>query len=327
MNLLLAYLGGLLLNLMPCILPTLALKAMSKDRDWFAAGMLTVFAALGGLAAILGLGWGQHMQSQPFIVGLTAVTFICGLAYLGAWEVPALGFRHRSSAFSQGVLATLVGTGCSGPFLAPVFASTLTQSPWSTFAIFMSVGLGMTTPYLLPIPLPKPGAWMDTVKRVAGFGMIATALWLLTGVSNAWLFPTLILLLLLAFACCFPRVWWVAILAIAPFFMEPSATKWQDYDPAVLQSGQVVLVQFSAPLCLTCDMNKAILNTLDLTGVTPVYADVANNPAAAELLTKLGYDSVPVLAIFAPGREPVVMPDLITATAVVAALQNLGVSQ
>lgn len=323
MNILLAYVGGLLLNLMPCVLPTLALKAVSNDRDAFAAGMLSVFAVLGALAALAGVGWGHHMQTQWFIVVMTVVTFICGLTYIGAWEFPAIGLRDRSSAYGRGVVATLVGTGCSGPFLAPVFASTLTQPPLLTFLIFMTVGLGMVTPYLLPIPLPKPGAWMDTVKKLAGFAMVATSLWLLSGVADKWLFPTLLLLLLASFACTYRRLWWVVILGIAPFNMSHE-TKWQEFDAARLGSGEVVLVQFSAPLCITCDMNTAILNTLDLRGVVPMYADVANNPAAAEQLMRLGYDSVPVLAIFHGGNPPIVMPDLITAASVVAALETTG---
>jgi thiol:disulfide interchange protein len=162
---------------------------------------------------------------------------------------------------------------------------------------------------------------METLKHAAGYAMIGTAIWLLSGVQSV--FPTLILLLLLTVAVRFPKVWWIAILAIAPFNMHSDAAKWVEYYPGVEKTG-VVLVDFSAPLCLTCDLNKATLERMDLAGVVLVDADVANNPAAARLLTSLGYDSVPVLAIYAPGSAPIVLPDLITAADVAAALETLG---
>jgi len=231
-----ALLGGLLLNLMPCVLPVIGLKILSfveqaghqRGRIFtlnlvYAAGLIAVFLVLGTLAAFLNLGWGEQFTLTWFKVTMTALVFVMALSFLGVWELPVPGFvgmgkpgtlaarEGAAGAFFKGVFTTILATPCSGPFLGPVFGYTLDQPPLVTYAIFFSVGLGMASPYLLigANPrlirfLPRPGAWMDTFKQLMGFLLLATVVYLFSTLSGDYFIPTLALLVALWHAC-----WWI----------------------------------------------------------------------------------------------------------------------
>jgi len=234
--------GGLLLNLMPCVLPVLGLKLMSfaqqsgRDRRevfqmnlWYCAGVFAVFFALAtaSVAANIGLGnanlaWGEQFTSAGFNIAMIAVVFAFALSFLGIWELPIPGFigekaghvqsqEGPAGSFLKGVLSTVLATPCSGPFLGPVFGFTLTQPTAVTYAVFGAIATGMCLPYVLVglIPglvkfLPKPGAWMATFKELLGFVMLGTVVYLFTILHHEWFVPTLALLVGIWAAC-----WWV----------------------------------------------------------------------------------------------------------------------
>lgn len=209
---LLAFLGGVLLNLMPCVFPVLSIKILgfveqSKEDPRtirlhgmsFCAGVLVSFWVLAGLLLSLQaggqqLGWGFQLQSPTFVVLMILVFLLLGLMFLSDF---ALGARIQALAgsaklsnnftgsFMNGVLATAVATPCTGPFMGSAIAATLTLPAFLSLLVFTSLGLGMSAPYLLlsfrPSLLrflPRPGAWMETFKELMAFPLFASVLWL-----------------------------------------------------------------------------------------------------------------------------------------------------
>lgn len=228
-----AFVGGLILNLMPCVLPVIGLKVMSfveqsgKSRShalvlniWFAAGIIAVFLLLGLLAATIGLSWGGQFGKTSFNVTIAAVVFAMALSLLGVWEVPIPGFFGSGSvqsaaakegplgAFLKGVVTTVLATPCTAPLMAAAIAWAVTQPIATNLTVFAVVGLGMASPYLLVgvYPellrfLPKPGQWMDTFKQVSGFVLMGTVVFILSFIEPAAVVPTILLLLGIAVAC------------------------------------------------------------------------------------------------------------------------------
>lgn len=243
----LAFVGGLILNLMPCVLPVIGLKVMSfveqagKSRAhalvlnlWFAAGIVSVFLLLGLLAVTLGLSWGAQFGSTTFNVAIAAIVFAMALSLLGVWEVPIPGFFGSGSvqsaatkegplgAFLKGVITTVLATPCTAPFMASAIAWAVTQSVPTTLAVFATLGVGMASPYVLVgvYPellrfLPKPGAWMETFKQISGFVLLATVVFILSFIDILAVVPTLALLLGIAVAC-----WFIARTPLAAEFAE-----------------------------------------------------------------------------------------------------------
>lgn len=215
MALVLAFLGGLILNVMPCVLPVIALKIFGfvkiaqqrrltifKHGAVFSIGVLISFWVLSGILLVLraygeGVGWGFQLQEPVFVAVLATILFLLGLSLFGLFEMGtsliSLGHKAKSntatsplgSSFMSGVLATLVATPCTGPLLGPALGFAMTLPPIKALTIFTSMGLGMAFPYLLfsAFPalvrfLPKPGNWMVTFKQLMGFLMMATVVWL-----------------------------------------------------------------------------------------------------------------------------------------------------
>jgi len=209
--LLLAFLGGMILNLMPCVLPVLSLKILgfvNQAKEGrrvaiehglvFTLGVLVSFWILAG--ALLGLraggeqlGWGFQLQSPTFVVVLASFMFLFGLNLLGVFEVGAsltgVGQQKRRSglggSFLNGVTATVVATPCTAPFMGSALGFSLSQPAAASLLIFTFLGLGMAAPYVVlsasPALLrfvPKPGRWMETLKQVMGFLLLATVIWL-----------------------------------------------------------------------------------------------------------------------------------------------------
>lgn len=210
--LLFALLGGVLLNLMPCVLPVLSIKVLSfvqqagghpkqtRTHGWcYTAGVLFSFWILVGLLLLLRrggeqLGWGFQLQSPGFIAVLSALFFFLGLNLLGVFEIGTSLTRAGSlssktkgyvHSFFTGVLATVVATPCTAPFMGSALGFALSQPVWLAFLIFTALGAGMAAPYLVlsykPSLLrfvPKPGAWMETFKQSLGFLFLGTVIWL-----------------------------------------------------------------------------------------------------------------------------------------------------
>jgi thiol:disulfide interchange protein DsbD len=210
--LLFALAGGILLNLMPCVFPVLGIKVMGfvehahgesralRNQGWiFAAGVIVSFLTLAGLmlglrAGGTQLGWGFQLQSPAVVVLLSALFFVLALNLSGVFEWGAfaqsmtsnLSARGRyADAFLSGVLASVVATPCTAPFMGAAVGFTLTQSAGQALLVFATLGAGMALPVLLlaHFPwllkrLPKPGAWMETFKQVLAFPLYATVAWL-----------------------------------------------------------------------------------------------------------------------------------------------------
>jgi len=237
LHLALGFVGGILLNLMPCVLPVIGLKILSfveqsgHDRKtalllnvWYSLGMLAVFWVLAGLAIGLNLGWGGLFQHPAFNVFMAALVFAMALAFLGVWEFPVPGFVGRGAAvelagregalgaFLKGVITTVLATPCTGPFMGAALGWAVRQPPPIVLAVFTSVGLGMASPYLLigAFPrlirfMPKPGPWMDTFKQLMGFVLLGTVVFIFTFMETRYVVPTVGLLFGLWLAC-----WWLA---------------------------------------------------------------------------------------------------------------------
>lgn len=217
-TLLLAFIGGLILNLMPCVFPVLGIKILGFVNQAgherarvvahglvFALGVLLSFWTLAGALAVLRaggaqLGWGFQLQSPVFVFGLAALMLVFALNMSGVFE---FGLRATSvggglqaksgyaGSFFTGVLATVVATPCSAPFLAPALGAALALPVVASFAIFTAIAIGLSMPYLLLsiFPgavkiLPRPGAWMETFKQFMAFPLYATVgylVWVLAG--------------------------------------------------------------------------------------------------------------------------------------------------
>ncbi len=214
----LAFVGGLILNLMPCVFPVLGIKILGfvnqagADRRKvtlhglaFAGGVLLSFWTLAGVLAVLRaggshLGWGFQLQSPGFVFTLAAVMLVFALSMSGVFEfgLRATGIgaglqtkQGFAGSFFTGVLATVVATPCSAPFLAPALGAALALPTLESFAVFTDIAIGLALPYLLlsMFPqavkaLPRPGAWMETFKEVMAFPLYATVgflIWVLAG--------------------------------------------------------------------------------------------------------------------------------------------------
>lgn len=231
MYLVYAFIGGLILNVMPCVLPVIAIKALSfvqqagEDRGRilllngaYSCGVIAVFLLLATLAAFAGLSWGGLFQQVGFNIVMCVLVFSMGLSLLGVFEIPLPGFvgsaagsQHRegpSGAFLTGVFATILATPCSGPFLGTTLGWSVKQPIQIIYLVWATMGLGMASPYLVfaMYPraiklLPRPGNWMVTFKQFAGFVLLGTAIYLLSLIEGSYQMPMLITLLGVAFAC------------------------------------------------------------------------------------------------------------------------------
>jgi thiol:disulfide interchange protein len=402
--LLMGLVGGLILNLMPCVLPVLGLKLMSFAQQsgrarqeifqlnlWYCAGLYAVFflLATASVAANIGLAgsnlaWGEQFTSSRFNIAMAAIVFAFALSFLGVWELPIPGFIGAKAgamqtqegplaAFLKGVLSTVLATPCSGPFLGPVFGFTLTQPTGVTYAVFAAIATGMALPYLLVgvFPglikfLPKPGAWMETLKEVLGFVMLGTVVFLFTFLDHDWFVPTFALLIGIWAAC-----WWIGraqqaragdvgfsrwlqaggivatVGSLAFMFLGPVASviPWEPFSRERLadlrQKGATVLVDFSADWCMTCKYNLAtaietskVKTEIERNRVVPLLADWTDgSPEIKLMLESLQSKSIPVLAVFPAARsgdrppEPIVLRDLITETQVLSAIREAGPSR
>ncbi|MBX9849269.1 MAG: thioredoxin family protein [Rhodocyclaceae bacterium] len=211
-SMLFALLGGLILNLMPCVFPVLSIKALSLVRHGahasretrlhglaYTVGILASFLLLAAILLVLRnggaqIGWGYQFQSPTFVLITAYLMFAIGLSLSGVFvlgtSITQLGEGLTakpgySGSFFTGVLATVVATPCTAPFMGAAIGYALTQPPLPLLAVFSSLGLGLALPYLLlsnwPLLqrcLPKPGLWMERLKQFFAFPMYATAVWL-----------------------------------------------------------------------------------------------------------------------------------------------------
>ncbi|NQT38541.1 MAG: thioredoxin family protein, partial [Planctomycetes bacterium] len=261
------FIGGITLNIMPCVLPVIGLKILSfveqagHDRRqalllniWYSLGLLSVFLVLATPAAFFDVGWSRQFQFPVFNITLVAVVFAMALSFLGVWEIPIPGFvgsgksvemtqkEGFAGAFSKGVITTILATPCTGPLMGSALAWAVSQPPLQTYVGFASVGLGMASPYLLigAFPkliafLPKPGAWMDTFKQIMGFVLLGTVVYIFSFLQWSYVVPTVGLLFALWAGC-----WWVGRTPVT----VPPAVKLQAWLSAAVFVGLAWLFMF-----------------------------------------------------------------------------------
>lgn len=207
-----AFLGGLILNLMPCVLPVISLKlfGLIKNKNLsqkkifthnlsYTAGVISTFMVLGAVIAAIKaggeeIGWGFQLQSPAFILVMMLVLFILSLNLFGLFEFSTPGGTKigsqevkagASGDFLSGILTTILATPCSAPFLGTALTFAFTTSTINIFLMFFFIGLGLASPFLLtaafPATLnifPRPGAWMEKLKYFLGLSLVITTIWL-----------------------------------------------------------------------------------------------------------------------------------------------------
>jgi thiol:disulfide interchange protein len=215
----LAFIGGILLNVMPCVLPVITLKLYglveqagitSAERrragTGYTAGILATFGVLAGVIVVvqqvfdLQAGWGFQFQYPPYIIALATIVFAFGLSLFGVFEIPGFGETAMSEAsdkegwlgyFMSGLFAVLLATPCSAPFLGTGMGFAFSLPSVLLVLFFLVAGLGLAFPFLLVawVPalyryMPQPGAWMETFKQFLGFTLMATTVWLVDVLAN-----------------------------------------------------------------------------------------------------------------------------------------------
>ncbi len=240
-----AFLGGLILNIMPCVLPVIGLKVMAFVQQagesraqvlalnvWYALGLISVFLVLATLLVVWNVGWGEQFSSEVLTITLAAVVFAMGLSFLGVWQMPIPGFavsdrateltekEGPAGAFAKGIITTILATPCSGPGVAIALGYCQGKPASVVYMIFAMVGLGMASPYLMigVFPqllrlLPRPGAWMETFERLMGLVLLGTVIYLLSFTAWANVLPAVALLLGVGAAC-----WWIGRIPITAEF-------------------------------------------------------------------------------------------------------------
>lgn len=382
----LAFLGGLLLNVMPCVLPVLSLKALSFSRQdkpggvrreafLYCLGVVSSFLALGGglvLLRSLGseVGWGFQLQSPVVVAGLTALFLLMGLNFFGLFEVGTSWIRvagltagHSGPwvSFLNGLLAVVAATPCTAPFMGTSLGATLTLPPLASLFIFLALGLGMAAPFfwlgLFPGAgrlFPKPGAWMETFKRFLGFPLIGTALWLL------WVFAQQTspdrwasLLAGLLFLSCAVWLWgegqrtqgrWfrrsavlLGLVAGGLFYSAlrggVSKISWETFSEGrvaqLREEGRSVFVDFTAAWCLTCQTNERwalsnprVVAAFEDQRVAALKADwTSRDERITRALENLGRTGVPLAVLYRPGKDPKILPTILTPEIVLKELE------
>jgi len=311
-----AFLAGLIMNVLPCVLPVLAIKVLSLVQQagesrsriialnlTYTAGVMAVFMGFAVLSWGLGQSFASVFQNTIFMIVMACVVFIMGLSLFGVFElpvpgiIPSAGHHHEGyvGAFNTGIIATILGTPCIGPFIAPVFTWTLTQPASIVFSIFGMMGLGMAFPFLLTgiFPslvnwFPRPGDWMVKFKQFTGFVLMGTVIWLLLSIPMEYRVPVLVLLLALSLLVWLKenlaahhdpvskkvRARLIALGASAPIFLaglwmirefDPdrvSKMEWKPFSEELLvqyrEEGRPLLIDFTANWCVICKWNEKV---------------------------------------------------------------------
>ncbi|CUS49329.1 MAG: thiol:disulfide interchange protein DsbD [Idiomarinaceae bacterium HL-53] len=382
-----AFLGGLILNLMPCVFPVLSLKALAmaqggtrkrSDALWYTAGVVISFVLIAAVLIALraageALGWGFQLQNPWLIAGLALLFVAIGLNLSGLYQFGTslmnLGQSHTQGngskqSFATGVLAVIVASPCTAPFMGVALGYAIVQPPAVALIVFAALGLGLAAPFLLIgfVPafariLPKPGAWMERFKQWMAFPMYLTTVWLLwvfgrqAGINSL----TLLLIALVLFAAvlwwwgqlqqstksgAFSKIWLLvlALLTASAFWQalawqetrssEGDATQdtgqnWQPWSEArmnELLDEQPVFVNMTADWCITCLANERVALNVDATKALFEDYEVAylkgdwtmQDPAITEYLAEFGRNGVPLYVLYWPGKEPKVLPQILS---------------
>lgn len=388
-----AALGGLILNLMPCVFPVLSLKILGLVRASekksllphgiaFTAGVLLTMTALSGLLLALkalgaGIGWGFQLQSPAVVLALALLFFAITANLAGLYEF-TLGSRAAgglstkapaqglSGSFFTGILAVIVASPCTAPFMGAAVGFALAQSAPVALAVFLSLGAGMALPWLLltAFPgwtraLPRPGAWMVTLRRFMAIPVALALFWLLWVLSKqvpAAGFAAALASLVLFGAALYlygrgqlgkkgaSRLAVLPLVLAAGLALFTATSKlpapaagldagWEPWSPEAVASataeGRPVFVDFTAAWCVTCQVNKkAVLDTEEVReafrskGYRLFLADWTNkDEAISRELDRYRHSGVPLYLVISPDGHVRVLPELLTREALLKAIE------
>ncbi|MCA3280840.1 MAG: thioredoxin family protein [Roseomonas sp.] len=388
-----ALIGGVILNLMPCVFPVLAMKAMALARlggaaraavrleaAAYTAGAVVSFTALAGLllalrGAGMALGWGFQFTSPVFVLAIAWLMLAVGLNLSGVFALggPIGAGGHIAArggllgSFATGALAVLVASPCTAPFMAAAIGAALVMPAPATFAVFAALGLGLAAPTLilalapgLARKLPRPGPWMEKLRRIMAWPMYGAGLWLVSVLwaQSGWLGVALALAGGLGLAL---GAWMLgkaqrdgrrgaqlgavlgalALLIALPFGLTaapppPAAAETaESWNPARVEAlraqGKGVFLNVTAAWCITCQVNERIALRRDAVevamaarGIVYLKADwTRGDPAITALLRAHGREGVPLYLFWPPGGgEAVILPEVLTEAMV---LRQIGV--
>ncbi|HEY4010746.1 MAG TPA: thioredoxin family protein [Acidobacteriaceae bacterium] len=386
----LAFLGGLILNLMPCVFPVLFLKGLAlvnssgEERQRqrlhglvYTLGIVVSFWVIVAALLVLRasgreLGWGFQLQSPGFIAILASLMFFLALSLAGQFEIGLsltsaggeLAQKHGyTGSFFTGVLATVVATPCTAPLMGAAVGFALAQPAWMTFVVFTALALGLALPYLVlsmqpqwTSILPKPGAWMETLKQLTAVPLFATAIWLVWVYAHLYaadgvdrMTRLLACFLILAIAGWvlgkWPAKWGSSIAAVLLILwaislplvkVRVSTLKWEPYTPASFQaaraSGRPVFVDFTAAWCLSCQVNEREVLDSAQVGSNLLTKDFVllradwtqYDPAITQALATVERSGVPTYVIYpaGPNSNADVLPELLTRDIVLKAIDK-----
>lgn len=385
--LLFALLGGMILNLMPCVFPVLSIKALSLTTAHlnkhnqhlhglaYTLGIVLSFVTIAALLMTLrhageAIGWGFQLQS-PIFVGLLVYLFVLmGLSFSG---LLTMGTRLMSigqsttqghsltASFMTGLLATLVASPCTAPFMGTALGFALAQPTWLALSIFIALGIGMALPLLLlswwpglAEKMPRPGIWMEKFKEFLAFPLYLTAAWLLwvlgrqTGSDAVAAMICGIVLIIFAIWLLKTRKSALTIIgataAIALALALPwqahtnnthNDTAWEPYSEAKLlqlrETGAPVFINMTADWCITCLANEKFalssekfLSALQERQITYMKGDWTNyNPEITRLLNQHHRSGVPLYLFYPKGTgNPQILPQLLTENIVLNAIST-----
>jgi thiol:disulfide interchange protein len=386
--LLFALLGGMILNLMPCVFPVLSIKIMSlvqadsariRLHGWaYTLGIVACFTAFASILLIAksggeSIGWGFQLQSPGLVTALAYLFFVMGLSMSGMinfgtrWMGAGQSLTQKSGligSFFTGVLAAIVASPCTAPFMGAALGFAVTQPAYVCLSVFIALGFGMALPLLLLcfLPnladrLPKPGAWMETLKELLAFPLYLSAIWLLWVLTNQvgsnLMAGVCIGAVAIAFACWLNNRYTdglsakisklVAMLALAaaiflPYQLlqkQPENARWQAYSPKLLQKlrdqGRPVFIDLTADWCLTCLANERVtLSKAEVEAVFDEYqvatlkGDWTNrDEQISALLAEYARSGVPLYLWYPAKRagKADVLPQLLTADLVIKTIK------
>lgn len=372
-----AIVGGLILNLMPCVFPILSLKVLSVASNatlsrkevaqhalLYGAGVTVGLWSLFAVISILkssgeALGWGFHLQSPYFVGGLIVLMSYIGFYLLDIVPLPRLlysatssaGRAQGSSAFLTGVLAVVVATPCTAPFMAVAIGAAFSLPVLYGFFVFTALAFGFALPFLvlaikpsLAQKLPRPGAWLETLKEAMAFPMLLTVLWLLWVLYQQAGFDSVLLALALILLVGFSgwlsskltrttMLWWMTLLLCAatlsmfnPTVDESESVKGDTVSDihAAISEGKSVFVDVTASWCITCQLNKkAVLDRPEIqaffneNNIEFIVLDWTNkDDEITEYLDSFGRNGVPLYVAYPYGKEVQILPQILSESSI-----------